>query len=138
MFFLSPNMFSFVSEPCYVAFHDEEWGVPVHDDKYVGLFWCWHNLLFSFSASRLQPCLNSQCGNLVLCAGNCSSCSASLEPWQNLRGPPFLTRGSYFGTDIFSAKYNFMVGILHTHQKRFLIRFPSMCFCVAFVVFKRV
>lgn len=21
------------TEPCYVAFHDEEWGVPVHDDK---------------------------------------------------------------------------------------------------------
>ncbi|KAI3688609.1 hypothetical protein L2E82_46303 [Cichorium intybus] len=21
------------SEPCYAAFHDEEWGVPVHDDK---------------------------------------------------------------------------------------------------------
>ncbi|KAJ3679549.1 hypothetical protein LUZ60_017560 [Juncus effusus] len=21
------------SDPCYVAFHDEEWGVPVHDDK---------------------------------------------------------------------------------------------------------
>lgn len=22
-------------DPCYAAFHDEEWGVPVHDDKYV-------------------------------------------------------------------------------------------------------
>ncbi|CAH2069580.1 unnamed protein product [Thlaspi arvense] len=21
------------SDPCYIAFHDEEWGVPVHDDK---------------------------------------------------------------------------------------------------------
>ncbi|KAI4329400.1 hypothetical protein L6164_021667 [Bauhinia variegata] len=21
------------TDPCYVAFHDEEWGVPVHDDK---------------------------------------------------------------------------------------------------------
>ncbi|XP_057454087.1 uncharacterized protein LOC130745737 [Lotus japonicus] len=21
------------TEPCYIAFHDEEWGVPVHDDK---------------------------------------------------------------------------------------------------------
>lgn len=26
-------------DPSYVAFHDEEWGVPVHDDKYV-----WHIL----------------------------------------------------------------------------------------------
>jgi DUF1365 family protein len=31
-----PNLCSFVSEPCYIAFHDEEWGVPIHDDKYVG------------------------------------------------------------------------------------------------------
>lgn len=23
------------TDPCYAAFHDEEWGVPVHDDKYV-------------------------------------------------------------------------------------------------------
>lgn len=23
------------ADPCYVAFHDEEWGLPVHDDKYV-------------------------------------------------------------------------------------------------------
>jgi hypothetical protein len=23
------------SDSCYVAFHDEEWGVPVHDDRYV-------------------------------------------------------------------------------------------------------
>lgn len=23
------------SDPSYVAFHDEEWGVPAHDDKYV-------------------------------------------------------------------------------------------------------
>lgn len=21
-------------DPCYIVFHDEEWGVPVHDDKY--------------------------------------------------------------------------------------------------------
>jgi DNA-3-methyladenine glycosylase I len=25
------------AEPCYAAFHDEEWGVPVHDDKYVNI-----------------------------------------------------------------------------------------------------
>jgi hypothetical protein len=23
------------SDEAYVAYHDEEWGVPVHDDKYV-------------------------------------------------------------------------------------------------------
>lgn len=23
------------ADPSYIAFHDEEWGVPVHDDKYV-------------------------------------------------------------------------------------------------------
>ena len=23
------------ADPCYAAFHDEEWGLPVHDDKYV-------------------------------------------------------------------------------------------------------
>lgn len=22
-----------ISDPSYVAFHDEEWGVPAHDDK---------------------------------------------------------------------------------------------------------
>lgn len=27
--------FHFFKDPCYVAFHDEEWGVPVYDDKYV-------------------------------------------------------------------------------------------------------
>lgn len=21
--------------PCYAAFHDEKWGLPVHNDKYV-------------------------------------------------------------------------------------------------------
>ena len=25
----------FFEDPCYTTFHDEEWGVPVHDDKYV-------------------------------------------------------------------------------------------------------
>lgn len=28
-------IFFVLTDPCYVAFHDEEWGVPVHDDKYV-------------------------------------------------------------------------------------------------------
>ncbi|KAK4399579.1 putative GMP synthase [glutamine-hydrolyzing] [Sesamum angolense] len=28
--FITPN-----SDPIYVAYHDEEWGVPVHDDKYI-------------------------------------------------------------------------------------------------------
>lgn len=23
----------YLTDPCYAAFHDEEWGVPVHDDK---------------------------------------------------------------------------------------------------------
>lgn len=23
-----------LTDPAYVAFHDEEWGVPVHDDRY--------------------------------------------------------------------------------------------------------
>lgn len=28
------NMFFFLClDPVYVAYHDEEWGVPVHDDK---------------------------------------------------------------------------------------------------------
>ncbi|KAK1363970.1 putative GMP synthase [Heracleum sosnowskyi] len=26
-------LFGFTANPCYVAFHDEEWGVPVYDDK---------------------------------------------------------------------------------------------------------
>ena len=25
------------ADPCYAAFHDEEWGVPVHDDKYADM-----------------------------------------------------------------------------------------------------
>lgn len=32
---LFTNSFVFSKDPCYVAFHDEEWGVPVYDDKYV-------------------------------------------------------------------------------------------------------
>lgn len=32
-------MYDFISfvptDPLYAVFHDEEWGVPVHDDKYV-------------------------------------------------------------------------------------------------------
>lgn len=24
----------YTKDPCYAAFHDEEWGVPVHDDMY--------------------------------------------------------------------------------------------------------
>lgn len=27
--------FCVTTEPCYACFHDEEWGVPVHDDKYT-------------------------------------------------------------------------------------------------------
>lgn len=30
-------VFLFSLDPCYAAFHDEEWGVPVHDDKCVTL-----------------------------------------------------------------------------------------------------
>lgn len=26
-----------VLDPLYAAYHDEEWGVPVHDDKLVSL-----------------------------------------------------------------------------------------------------
>lgn len=34
------------SDPLYAAFHDEEWGVPVHDDKYVMTsFSCWLEIL---------------------------------------------------------------------------------------------
>ena len=32
---LFTNSFVLSKDPCYVAFHDEEWGVPVYDDKYV-------------------------------------------------------------------------------------------------------
>ncbi|WVZ13232.1 hypothetical protein V8G54_017762 [Vigna mungo] len=33
-FTLFPDqVYSFILEPCYATFHDEEWGVPVHDDK---------------------------------------------------------------------------------------------------------
>ncbi|KAF0891841.1 hypothetical protein E2562_011018 [Oryza meyeriana var. granulata] len=34
-------------EPCYAAFHDEEWGVPVHDDKCVNIINL-HIILFHF------------------------------------------------------------------------------------------
>ena len=34
---LSMIVFLFSLDPCYAAFHDEEWGVPVHDDKCVTL-----------------------------------------------------------------------------------------------------
>ena len=30
-FFLLPNR----TDKAYVSFHDEQWGVPVYDDKYV-------------------------------------------------------------------------------------------------------
>lgn len=65
------------------------------------------------------------------CAGNCLSCSASLEPWQNSHGPPFSAKGSYFGTDIFSVKCNYTVIVLHSRQKMLLIIFPFMCFYVS-------
>lgn len=39
--------FFYLLESSYAAFHDEEWGVPVHDDKYAyltfyqfGFFFC--------------------------------------------------------------------------------------------------
>lgn len=32
-FFLNPMFSSMFIDPLYVAYHDEEWGVPVHDDK---------------------------------------------------------------------------------------------------------
>lgn len=36
MFCCYSNTITFSEEdPSYAAFHDEEWGVPVHDDKYV-------------------------------------------------------------------------------------------------------
>ncbi|XP_019427103.1 PREDICTED: uncharacterized protein LOC109335420 [Lupinus angustifolius] len=33
------------TEPCYVAFHDEEWGVPVHDDKKLFELLCFSGAL---------------------------------------------------------------------------------------------
>jgi hypothetical protein len=27
--------FTCATDPCYAAFHDQEWGVPVHDDRYA-------------------------------------------------------------------------------------------------------
>ncbi len=35
--FCLPNMcdLAWNSDEAYIAYHDEEWGVPVHDDKYV-------------------------------------------------------------------------------------------------------
>lgn len=30
-------LFFYLLESSYIAFHDEEWGVPVHDDKYAYL-----------------------------------------------------------------------------------------------------
>ncbi|KAH7674978.1 Methyladenine glycosylase protein [Dioscorea alata] len=36
------------TDPCYVAFHDEEWGVPVHDDKKL-----FELLVFSSALSEL-------------------------------------------------------------------------------------
>jgi len=35
-----------VKDQCYIAFHDEEWGVPVHDDKYV-IFSLYTDLCFT-------------------------------------------------------------------------------------------
>lgn len=34
------------ADPIYVAYHDEEWGVPVHDDKYV----TYSNLIYKNSS----------------------------------------------------------------------------------------
>lgn len=35
-------------DQCYIAFHDEEWGVPVHDDRYV-IFSLSLSLSFAFA-----------------------------------------------------------------------------------------
>jgi hypothetical protein len=35
-------------DPCYTAFHDEEWGLPVHDDRYV--------IAILFTSVYLQYC----------------------------------------------------------------------------------
>ncbi|CAL0307068.1 unnamed protein product [Lupinus luteus] len=40
---ITPN-----TEPCYTTFHDEEWGVPVHDDKKL-----FEHLVFSSALSEL-------------------------------------------------------------------------------------
>ncbi|THF95043.1 hypothetical protein TEA_009936 [Camellia sinensis var. sinensis] len=38
-----------VADPCYAVFHDEEWGVPIHDDKYTTLV-----TLFTYFFSEFQ------------------------------------------------------------------------------------
>ncbi|GMP34466.1 hypothetical protein CsSME_00007321 [Camellia sinensis var. sinensis] len=37
------------TDPCYAVFHDEEWGVPIHDDKYTTLV-----TLFTYFFSEFQ------------------------------------------------------------------------------------
>ncbi|KAK7255113.1 hypothetical protein RIF29_28516 [Crotalaria pallida] len=44
------------TEPCYVAFHDEEWGVPVHDDKKLFELLCFSGAL----AELTWPCILSK------------------------------------------------------------------------------
>jgi len=58
-------------DPCYIVFHDEEWGVPVHDDKYGSSFsrLCISSLCLIYEYSLLSffagvcsgGCLNSLC-----------------------------------------------------------------------------
>ena len=79
------------------------------------------------------------------CAGNCLSCSASLEPWLNSHGLLFLAKGSCFGTDIMFCEIHFLdLTILlayytHTHTRKgcssnnWLIIFPFVCFNWLFI-----
>ncbi|XP_010532083.1 PREDICTED: uncharacterized protein LOC104808178 isoform X2 [Tarenaya hassleriana] len=41
------------TDPCYVAFHDEEWGVPVHDDKKLFELLCLSGALAELSWSDI-------------------------------------------------------------------------------------
>ena len=29
------------ASPLMIQYHDEEWGVPLHDDQKLFEFWCW-------------------------------------------------------------------------------------------------
>lgn len=130
--FIFPLICSHVSEPCYIAFHDEEWGVPVHDDKYVGLLWCWHNLLFSLS---FHVAIVSQCGNLVFVQ---ETVWVAQLLWS--LGGTLMAHHSWkkaaISVLIFSVINIICRHFSLTNLKILLIIFPLMCFYVVFNEFR--
>lgn len=101
------------SDPCYVIFHDEEWGVPVHDDRYEKL---WIHVFFHSCYSKKLTVW--ECRIMTDFTGDCLSCLYCLVHWPSSHGLKFLKGGNFSGMDSL---------MLHSRTEEIMYFVPNIC-----------